>query len=254
MAIRAVIFDLFDTLVDLYTERIPYREVEGRKVPASLDRIVETLGERLGDAAPPLADVARAMGDIDREFRAGPLAESIEVSSNERFGRLLEALGLAADDALRDGIVDAHMDVLQSQVAIPSHHEPVLLSLRQDRRLALCSNFSHAKVARAVLDQGGFTEHLHEIVISEDVRYRKPRPEIFEIVLERLGVEPREALHVGDNLADDVSGAAAAGIHTVWLTRRVRDPEAAMRRHAGPPPDFALEDLLDLPVLLARLG
>jgi hypothetical protein len=33
----------------------------------------------------------------------------------------------------------------------------------------------------------------------------------------------------------------------------VRDPESELDRFDGPRPDFALEDLMDLPVLVARL-
>jgi hypothetical protein len=41
---------------------------------------------------------------------------------------------------------------------------------------------------------------------------------------------------------------------TVWLTRQVVDPERELANSDGPNPDFALEDLVDLPVLVARLS
>ena len=67
---------------------------------------------------------------------------------------------------------------------------------------------------------------------------RKPRREIFEAVLARLGVAPEQALHVGDSLRADVVGAAGLGMRTAWLTRRVRDPRAALEAYDGPAPDF----------------
>lgn len=45
----------------------------------------------------------------------------------------------------------------------------------------------------------------------------KPGPLMFEMALERLGVQPRESLVVGDNLHTDVAGARAAGIASVLV-------------------------------------
>jgi putative hydrolase of the HAD superfamily len=82
------------------------------------------------------------------------------------------------------------------------------------------------------------------------VGWRKPRREIFEALLGDLGLAPGDVLHVGDNLEADVGGAAALGMRTAWLTRRVSDPSAARERYPGPPPDFTIADLAELPALL----
>jgi FMN phosphatase YigB (HAD superfamily) len=59
---------------------------------------------------------------------------------------------------------------------------------------------------------------------------------------------------VGDSLRADVAGASAAGLVTAWLTRRVADPDQALRGHEGPPPDHAIGDLAELPALLESLA
>ena len=46
---------------------------------------------------------------------------------------------------------------------------------------------------------------------------------------------PEELLHVGDNLVADIEGAATLGMRTVWLTRKVKDPDAALAAYEGPP-------------------
>ena len=56
------------------------------------------------------------------------------------------------------------------------------------------------------------------VVLSCEVGAVKPRPEIFVSALEALGVEPSEALMVGDSWKDD-AGAAALGIRTLILPR-----------------------------------
>ena len=92
------------------------------------------------------------------------------------------------------------------------------------------------------------------MVISEEIGIRKPRREIFDAVARTLDLVPEEILHVGDNLNADVAGAAACGMRTVWLTRQVANPDAELEGYEGPRPEFALEDLIDLPVLVARLS
>ena len=101
-----------------------------------------------------------------------------------------------------------------------------------------------------MLEQAGLLEHFDPVVISEDVGIRKPRAEIFQAVLAGVGVAPAQVLHVGDSLDADVSGAAPLGMATAWLTRRVRDPEAALREYEGPKPDHVIGDLAELEPLL----
>ena len=47
----------------------------------------------------------------------------------------------------------------------------------------------------------------------------KPEPAIFELALTRLGVEPHEALHVGDHPEKDAAGALAVGMRAVLVDR-----------------------------------
>jgi HAD superfamily hydrolase (TIGR01509 family) len=63
------------------------------------------------------------------------------------------------------------------------------------------------------------------VIISQDARCYKPDPEIFHHALDRAGVQSHQALHVGDSLHSDVTGAINAGIDAVWLCRdrRIHD-------------------------------
>jgi len=142
------------------------------------------------------------------------------------------------------------MGLLREQVAMPLHHLGLMTSVGERARLGLCSNCSHSRTAHAILEDYGLDAHLSAIVISEEVGIRKPRDEIFKQVLARLEVEAEEALHVGGSLAADVTGAAALGIRSAWLTRRVRDPSEALDRHSGPLPDYQIADLADLQHIL----
>lgn len=50
--------------------------------------------------------------------------------------------------------------------------------------------------------------------------YAKPAPELFLRALERAGVDPGEAVMIGDSYAEDIAPAAALGIATVWVLHR----------------------------------
>jgi HAD superfamily hydrolase (TIGR01549 family) len=55
--------------------------------------------------------------------------------------------------------------------------------------------------------------------------HTKPHASIFRAVLDLLGVEPAEALMVGDTIADDIEGALALGMQAILLDREGLRPE-----------------------------
>lgn len=247
--IRAVAFDLFDTLVDLRYEDLPLQEHEGRGLPPTTGELHAALAQR---AEVGFDAFVAALLAVDRELRDSRYAEGRELPTEERFAALVERLGLD-DDELPAILTAVHMSVLRSTVEVPEHHADLLASLGRRVRLGLCSNFSHSETALGILDEARLTPHFDAIVVSDAFGLRKPRREIFDEVLGLLGVAPEEALHVGDSLRADVAGAATAGIRTAWITRRVRDPEESLRRHEGPAPDYTLADLAELEALLGTL-
>jgi len=240
--IRALVFDLFDTLVDLQMETTPRADFAGRSVPRGVIDVHALVCEHR--AVEP-TDFLVALRDIDGELRASRYAKDLEVPSEMRFGRLLERLEIDSV-GLNELLVAAHMDVLRAQVRALEHHAGLLGELRETVRIGLCSNFSHTPTAERILAESGLDGHLDAVVISDRVGVRKPRAEIFRSVLEALDVEPEATLHVGDNLHADVRGAAAVGMRTAWITRRVPDPAAALADFDGPVPDWQIDDLAAL--------
>jgi putative hydrolase of the HAD superfamily len=248
--IRAVSFDLFDTLVDLHLEQLPPVRVEGDLVSPTAPALYALLGE---GAPLSFAAFARTLRDVDRAVRRRQHQQGREVSTHDRFTALAEALGVAPDPVV-ERMRREHMGRLKGQVRPLPHHPELLRALRARVALGVCSNFTDTETALAVLDEADLRGSLDAVAISERVGWRKPRREIFEALLAELDLEPAEVLHVGDNLDADVGGASVAGLRTAWLTRRVADPAEARHRHAGPLPEFTLADLAELPALLERIG
>ena len=56
-------------------------------------------------------------------------------------------------------------------------------------------------------------------VFSCSVGLRKPDPRIYLLVCEQLGVEPREAVFVGDGENDELAGAERVGMTAILLER-----------------------------------
>ncbi|MCP4036014.1 MAG: HAD family hydrolase [bacterium] len=247
--VRAIVFDLFDTLVDLYMEKLPRIEYRGYMIPASTRALHAALPHRSGI---DFDRFASALAEADKEFQKSHYEEGLELSSDVRFAALCDRLGVS-DPKLPGIMAHVHMGLLREQVAMPLHHLGLLGSLAERVQLGLCSNFSHSVTACAILEDYGLNAYLDAIVISEEVGIRKPRAEIFEAVLDELAVEGHEVLHVGNALEADVAGAAGLGIRSVWITRRVKDPQEVLAKHQGPRPDYQIDDLAELESILDEI-
>jgi HAD superfamily hydrolase (TIGR01549 family) len=99
-------------------------------------------------------------------------------------------------------------------------------------------------VSNGIRDLREFVAHHHldvdAIVGSRAHGYVKPHPTIFQAALQQLGVEPTQAVMVGDSLEEDVEGARALGMRAILLDRDDRHPEIEER----------LTDLYGLPAAL----
>jgi putative hydrolase of the HAD superfamily len=95
---------------------------------------------------------------------------------------------------------------------------PVLAELRgRGLALVIASNWDCS--LPDWLAPAGILDLLDGVVTSAEVGAAKPSPRVFERALAVAGVEPGEALHVGDKVDNDVAGAAAAGVRGVLLQR-----------------------------------
>ena len=247
MPIRAVVFDLFDTLVDLSMDGLPVVEVGERRFPTTLGALHAHVIEHKDVS---LAELGDEVWEIDKELRAPRAEQGRELPTLERMEALTRRLGID-DPKLPARLTATHMRMLRDQVTPLAHHPEVLTDLKaRGLKLAVCSNFSHSQTALRVLEDAGLRWHFDAVIISDAVVWRKPRPEIFHATLACLGAAPEETLHVGDSLKADIGGASPLGIETAWVTRQIPDTEAALAEHAGPEPTHVIGDLGELTTLV----
>lgn len=90
---------------------------------------------------------------------------------------------------------------------------PVLERLAQSYRLASLTN-GNADVQCTPLKA-----HFHFSLTPSLVGAAKPAPEMFQRALEQAGVEPHQAVHIGDHPECDVSAAQKIGMRALWINR-----------------------------------
>jgi FMN phosphatase YigB (HAD superfamily) len=157
---------------------------------------------------------------------------------------------LMVDDGSRPG----PMATWDRVAATPGAHE-ALRRLHPRYRLVIATNAeeSGAPEVRAALARVGLDGLVDDIVTSRDVGVRKPDPAFFAAAL-RVGFAdraplPGRAVMVGDSWENDVVGAAAAGLRTIWL----RDP-GARRPEGATAPDAEIAHMSQLPEALGELA
>jgi len=189
---RAVLFDLWDTLVEFDVEASRAVQVQ--------------MAERLGRDPD---EFQRAWDETRSTREIGPLAPS------------LAALGI--DEALVQELVEIRTAGTRSQLvprdgAIETLHE---LGERGILRglISVCSE----EVA-ALWEESAFRGLFEVTVFSCIVGLAKPDPRIYLLACDQLGVEPAEALFVGDGANDELAGAERVGMRAVLIYRPGKTP------------------------------
>jgi putative hydrolase of the HAD superfamily len=112
--------------------------------------------------------------------------------------------------------------------------------------LALISNVMRTPGVslRQMLERFRLLRYFQHTTFSDEVRIRKPAPEIFHLTLRAVAGEPKTSVHVGDDPILDVQGAQAAGMRVIQVTSS---------RARGPRPDLTISRLAELPEAIEQL-
>jgi len=128
---------------------------------------------------------------------------------------------LFASENLSDSEADARFNIYlrhyESQWLLLSDVVRCLESL-SSMPLGIISNGSTAQQHQK-LRQTRILDRFRTVVISEELGIAKPAPEIFQTACVRAGIDPSEAVYVGDQLSDDALASRSAGLRGIWLRR-----------------------------------
>ncbi len=230
--IKAVVFDYYETLGQLHY--------------ADRERLFDDIARNVGFEAEPGEAYKewtdKTMSDLELRFggvRPSPGGEPFPFRTfwdvwRERFGELFQRWDV---DVGGEVGADAYTELHCDSDVYPEVHD-VLEELGHSCRLAILSN-ADDEFLDASIAKNGLSFEL--VLSSEAVRAYKPHVSIFRETCERMGVEPQDALYVGDQPWADVEGSRFAGMGQAWINR-----DGAAWPDDVAPPQHTITSLTDL--------
>lgn len=214
--IRAVVFDLWNTLVYSPGEN-PFQRVGTLLAPGHYGKLPDMQRDGMTRA---YADVEAFIAAWDQELHFSP--------------------------EQKEGLI-AIFKISEEDVRLYPETLDVLARTRSLARVAMLSNTQSFSLG--LLDALDLTGQFRVKGISAELGFLKPEPGAFEAVQKKLGLFPGELAMVGDSWSDDVEGALNAGWTALWVNRKGKPrPDHA--------PDAELVELADLslvPEVIERL-
>ena len=237
MPIKAVLFDMFDTLMmirknhEFYSPSLMrmYRYLNKNGINVSFDTFQKAYIKSREDL------YAKADANLE------------EPHFNVRVSETLKSLGYNYD--VSSPIVAAasaeFCEEFMTFVYLDEDTEELLRTLHGKYKLGIISNFAIPECVHKLLKTHDLDKLFDAVVVSGAVNKRKPSPEIFERTLKALGVSASETVFVGDTLDADIEGAKAVGMKAVYIERRIEKVEQVR-------PDQTIKSLSELPMVLER--
>jgi HAD superfamily hydrolase (TIGR01509 family) len=227
MALRALLFDLDDTLIpEAPAIRAGYEAVAervwGQSTPERVRQLTDAARE-VWRAGAPWEYTERVHFSLGEGLHGEFVADGPEPDRLRRFVPRLheQAFEAVLPDAQRGRsaeLVDTWRQARMSALSLYPEAREVLTELGSRMPLALVTNGA-ARLQRAKLVQTGIADRFDVIVDSETVGVGKPSPVMFNVALLELGVTPGDTAMVGNDLGRDVAGARAAGVRPIWVHR-----------------------------------
>ena len=172
--------------------------------------------------------------------------------SSARLHEILAEAGVDEGEFLREAALTAYRQFWEPHTVTDEQVRPLWEGLR-DRgiRIGVLSNtIWSGDYHRGVFERDGVLDLIDADVYSSEIAWTKPHPEAFRAAAAALGVEPAEAVYVGDRLFEDVHGSQAAGMRAIWIPHS-KIP-VAQQVSVDVTPDGVAHDLLDILEIVDR--
>ena len=207
--IRAVFFDLYFTLIRYEP---PQEELEAN---ALRELGINTHPDVFGKP------MVIANEFVVQEIARRPLSKRSKeetVALYAQFQRIvLKEAGIEPDEKLVLAML-GKMQQFKTKLVLFDDVIPALKDLKSRRLiLGLISNVE--RDLTATLKELGLPSRLDIVVTSLDAGFSKPQPEIFEEAMRQAGVQPSQAVYVGDQYQVDCVGAERAGMKGILIDR-----------------------------------
>jgi putative hydrolase of the HAD superfamily len=214
--LRAVVFDLGDTLVhlsrpweDVFRDNLEAAHSYLTKLGLKLDfqQFAETFMRQFNDASEKagLYKVEIPMQEI--------IAKTLRKAK-------LEVLGV---DLVQNAMMEFYQPEIEAWQLYPDTIKTLETLREQELRMGLISNAKSEWFVSAILEKFNLRQFFDVVITSAEIGLRKPRADIFMKALSSLNIKASEAVFVGDSLYADILGAKAVGIQSIHLVRKPLD-------------------------------
>ncbi|MER0448523.1 HAD family hydrolase [Streptomyces sp. Edi4] len=229
MAIRAVLWDIDDTIFD-------YAAASRSGMRAHLDI------EGLPRAYATLDAALDAWDELTARHWARFAAGETDWHGQRR-DRVRSFLDDEVSDESADAWFDRHIAHYEAAWSLFPDTLPVLDVLAVDYRHAVLSNSSLRNQERK-LRILGVRDRFEALLCAAELGVAKPHPDAFLAGCTALGLPPEEVVYVGDQPDIDARGAVQAGLKAVWLDRAGAGgrPELVRITGLGQLPDLLRRD------------
>ena len=227
--LRAVIFDWGGTLT-------PWHTFDLAEQWAVYARVVHDGDER---ASADLA--ARIFAAEDAAWQRARTGQG-----STHMDDLLREAGVDPTDSLHDAALTAYRHFWEPHTITDEQVRPVWEGLHERGiRVGILSNTIWSRdYHRGVFERDGVLDLIDADVYSSEIAWTKPHPKAFRASAEALGLEPSEAVYVGDRPFEDVHGSQSAGMRAIWVPHS--EIPVAQQVSVDVAPDGVAHELLDV--------
>jgi len=238
MPVKAVLFDMFDTLMLIERNHEFYSPSLMRMYQYLASKGVDVDFEKFNNTYVDVRDGLYEKADLNWE----------EPHFNVRVAETLKRLGYDYD--VSSSVVAAatgeFCEEFMKFVRIDVDTENMLKVLHGKYKLGIISNFAIPECVLTLLKRSGIDRYFDFVVISGAINKRKPAEEIFKNALMLLGISASEAVFVGDTIDADIEGSKSVGMIAVYIERRQQNPSKKFQ------PDLIIQRLSELLPALKR--
>jgi len=238
MDIRALIFDINGTLIDIETDE--RMEQAYRAVAHFLT--YQGIRMHRQDALSLYFEIMKEQFDRHKEtfpeFDVVAIWREVLARRANDFTRSLPPAKLQQIPLF---LAELHRGICRKRLSLFPGVLEALDDLKERYRLAVVSDAQSA-FAVPELRAVGLHEYFDPVIISGDYGYRKPDPRLFRKALDRLQVPPAQAIFIGNDCYRDIFGARQLGMKTI-LFRHDQDMPSPNETQ----PDYLIREFTELP-------
>lgn len=231
MVIKAIIFDVDNTLIDfMERKRLTINESVKAMIDAGIDETFEKLHKEFSDY---YWSHGIENQRIFQEFL------------KQKFGKIdyrVLAYAIIAYRKANEGLLHAYPGAKSTLIALKD----------KGFKLAILSDAPRLE-AYLRLCGVGLDDFFDIILTKDDVKVVKPHKKGFKAIARKLGIKTEECLMVGDNLSRDMAGAKTLGMKTILANYGLVKENEDNKNKGEVNVDFKAETIKDIVKIVEKL-